>query len=105
MTISCRHYHRVWLILLLCLCSTGVGAQGIAKGADVSWLNQQAANNPPQVFRDAAGNTTDFIKLFKDVGGNAIRLRVCGSTRPAAGTMAATPWTRPSAPPRKACAS
>ncbi len=76
MTIFCRHYHRVWLILLLSLCSAGVSAQGIAKGADVSWLNQQAANNPPQVFRDAAGNTTDFIKLFKDVGGNAIRLRV-----------------------------
>lgn len=76
MTIFCRHYHRVWLIVLLCLCSAGVSAQGIAKGADVSWLNQQAANNPPQVFRDAAGNTTDFIKLFKDVGGNAIRLRV-----------------------------
>lgn len=29
----------------------------------------------------------------------------CGSTRPAAGTMAVTPWTRPSAPPRRACAS
>ncbi|MBB3804278.1 arabinogalactan endo-1,4-beta-galactosidase [Xanthomonas cannabis] len=69
-------YHRVLLVLALCLCSAGVSAQGIAKGADVSWLNQQAANNPPQLFRDAAGNTTDFIKLFKDVGGNAIRLRV-----------------------------
>ncbi|UDI79942.1 arabinogalactan endo-1,4-beta-galactosidase [Xanthomonas citri pv. mangiferaeindicae] len=65
MTIFCRHYHRVWLILLVSLCSAGVSAQGIAKGADVSWLNQQAANNPPQVFRDAAGNTTDFIKLFE----------------------------------------
>lgn len=32
-------YHRVLLVLALCLCSAGVSAQGIAKGADVSWLN------------------------------------------------------------------
>lgn len=40
MTIFRRHYHRVLLVLLLCLCSAGVSAQGIAKGADVTWLNQ-----------------------------------------------------------------
>ncbi|KLD71444.1 glycosyl hydrolase 53 family protein [Xanthomonas pisi] len=69
-------YSRLLLVLLLGLVSAGAGAQGIAKGADVSWLNQQAANNPPQLFHDASNKTTDFIKLFKDVGGNAIRLRV-----------------------------
>ncbi|MBB2804729.1 arabinogalactan endo-1,4-beta-galactosidase [Xanthomonas arboricola] len=71
-----KGYHRLLLLLVLGGLSAGANAQGIAKGADVSWLNQQAAANPPQVFRDASGNTTDFIKLFKDVGGNAIRLRV-----------------------------
>lgn len=72
---STRHT-RLLLILVLCIVSAGAGAQGLAKGADVSWINQQAAANPPQVFQDASGKTTDFIKLFKDVGGNAIRLRV-----------------------------
>ncbi len=76
MSVFQSSYGRVLLVLLLSVLSVGAYAQGIAKGADVSWLNQQAANNPPQVFRDASNKTTDFFKLFKDVGGNAIRLRV-----------------------------
>lgn len=75
MSVLSTRYGRLLLLLLSLVCMSA-GAQGIAKGADVSWLNQQAANNPPQVFRDASNKTTDFIKLFKDVGGNAIRLRV-----------------------------
>lgn len=72
----CTRDSRLLLVLLLGFISADPGAQGIAKGADVSWRNQQAAHNPPQVFRDASGNPTDFIKLFKHVGGNAIGLRV-----------------------------
>ncbi|MCC4599296.1 glycosyl hydrolase 53 family protein [Xanthomonas melonis] len=76
MSVFQSYYSRLLLVLLLSGISAAAGAQDIAKGADVSWITQQAAHNPPQTFRDAAGHDTSFFKLFKDIGGNAIRLRV-----------------------------
>ena len=45
-----------------------------AKGADVSWIDQEEASG--YVFRNAAGVQTDFFKLLHDTGINAVRLRV-----------------------------
>ncbi|MFZ2988636.1 glycoside hydrolase family 53 protein [Ideonella sp.] len=44
------------------------------KGADVSWVDQQEAAG--QTFYSSTGVATDPFKLLKDLGTNAIRLRV-----------------------------
>ncbi len=64
-----------WLLVLLlaCLCAPAM-AQTFAKGADVSWIDQQESSG--RVFRNASGATTDFFSLLKGTGVNAIRLRV-----------------------------
>ncbi|QNH13967.1 glycosyl hydrolase 53 family protein [Xanthomonas sp. SI] len=64
-----------WLALLLlaCLCAPAA-AQSFAKGADVSWIDQQESSG--RVFRNAAGANTDFFALLKGSGVNAVRLRV-----------------------------
>ncbi len=47
---------------------------GFAKGADISWVTEMEANG--HKFRDAAGNETDCFQLMKDLGLDAVRLRV-----------------------------
>ncbi|MFZ6845025.1 glycoside hydrolase family 53 protein [Undibacterium sp. RuTC16W] len=49
-------------------------AASFANGADISWVNQQEASG--YVFRDSSGNATDPFVLLKNIGINAIRLRV-----------------------------
>ena len=45
-----------------------------AKGADISWLTQMEAGN--MKFYNSAGTQQDCIQILKDLGMNAIRLRV-----------------------------
>lgn len=45
-----------------------------AKGADVSWVTEMEKDG--LVFKNAQGVTTDCFRLMKDIGMNAIRLRV-----------------------------
>jgi arabinogalactan endo-1,4-beta-galactosidase len=59
--------------LLLLLGGAAHGAT-FASGADVSWVDQEEAAG--HVFRDAAGTTQDPFLLLKNIGMNAIRLRV-----------------------------
>ena len=54
---------------------------GFAKGADVSWLTEMEAAG--RKFFNAAGTQQDCLQLLKDLGMNAIRLRVW--VNPAAG--------------------
>ncbi|KAB7762149.1 glycosyl hydrolase 53 family protein [Xanthomonas maliensis] len=74
MKLFARRYGGLLVGMVWLMVSLGAQAQSLAKGADVSWINQQTAAG--KVFRDAAGNPTDFFKLLSGVGGNAVRLRV-----------------------------
>ena len=68
---------RLMLVLVVMLLMPPlVRAQAtiFAKGADVSWIDQQEASG--KVFRDAAGTPTDFFNLMHAAGVNAVRLRV-----------------------------
>ncbi len=47
---------------------------GFAKGADVSWLTEMEANGVK--FYNANGKSTECMSLLRDLGMNAIRLRV-----------------------------
>lgn len=47
---------------------------GFVKGADVSWVTQMEKNNVK--FYNANGRETECIRLMRDLGMNAIRLRV-----------------------------
>lgn len=49
-------------------------ADDFVKGADVSWLPQMEASS--FVFRDDSGKPADCLKVLRDHGMNAIRLRV-----------------------------
>ena len=67
--------HRLWLGVLLLVFQSGVlNAQTFAKGADISWIDQEESSG--YVFRNAAGAQTDFFTLLHNVGVNAVRLRV-----------------------------
>jgi len=50
------------------------GSIEFAKGADISWLTQMEAAG--RKFYNIAGTEQDCIKIVKDIGVNAIRLRV-----------------------------
>ena len=65
-----------WLFVLFTLHAGVAMAQSttFAKGADVSWIDQEEASG--YVFRNAAGVQTDFFQLLHDTGVNAVRLRV-----------------------------
>jgi len=64
-----------WLAVLLLLVQAGTAmAATFAKGADVSWIDQEESSG--YVFRNAAGTQTDFFTLMKNTGVNAVRLRV-----------------------------
>lgn len=65
-----------WLAMLLLWHVGTAMAQStfFAKGADVSWIDQEEASG--HVFRDADGKPTDFFRLLKGTGVNAVRLRV-----------------------------
>jgi len=64
-----------WLAVLLLLVQAGTAmAATFAKGADVSWIDQEESSG--YVFRNAAGTQTDFFMLMKNTGVNAVRLRV-----------------------------
>lgn len=63
-----------WLLALLLPFQAGSALAQFAKGADVSWINQQESSG--YVFRNSSGVQTDFFKLLKDTGVNAVRLRV-----------------------------
>ena len=52
----------------------GNAVKAFAKGADVSWLTEMEKAN--KKFYDAAGNERECMALLKNVGFNAIRLRV-----------------------------
>lgn len=67
--------------LLVTLCALMFHASSVhaetavfAKGADVSWIDQEEAAG--KIFRDAAGDPTDFFALINHAGVNAVRLRV-----------------------------
>lgn len=47
---------------------------GFAKGADISWVTEM--ENEGKLFYNAAGTATDCFTLMKELGMNAIRLRV-----------------------------
>ncbi len=47
---------------------------GFARGADVSWLTEMESND--YLFYNSAGEETECMSLLKDLGMNAIRLRV-----------------------------
>lgn len=64
----------LWLAALLLVFQTGNALAQFAKGADVSWLDQEESSG--YVFRNASGVQTDFFTLLKNTGVNAIRLRV-----------------------------
>lgn len=58
-----------------CLLQSGVAfGASFAKGADVSWVNQEESAG--YVFYNSAGVATDPFVLLKNLGTNAIRLRV-----------------------------
>lgn len=66
-----------WPMLLALVLHAGAAAAQpafFAKGADVSWIDQEEASG--HVFRNAAGVRTDFFQLLKGAGVNAVRLRV-----------------------------
>ncbi|GAC1386349.1 MAG: arabinogalactan endo-1,4-beta-galactosidase [Ginsengibacter sp.] len=46
----------------------------IAKGADISWLTEMENNGI--IFKDRSGNTGECITILKNLGLNAVRLRV-----------------------------
>src|SRR5262245_30370055 len=46
----------------------------IAKGADISWLTEMEATG--KKFYNASGTEQDCIQILKNLGMNAIRLRV-----------------------------
>ncbi|GAC1610009.1 MAG: hypothetical protein NVS3B3_17720 [Aquirhabdus sp.] len=56
------------------LCPLTADAASFANGADISWINQQEASG--YVFRDSSGVAHDPFALLKNIGINAIRLRV-----------------------------
>lgn len=89
-------------LLLASIFSWNTQAASFANGADISWVNQQEASG--YVFHDSSGNATDPFVLLKNIGVNAIRLRVW-LTQPVAGPMRPTSYTRPSAQQHKASAS
>lgn len=49
-------------------------AQDFSRGADISWATEMEANG--RKFRDANGTETDLFVLTKQLGMNAVRLRV-----------------------------
>ena len=61
-------------LLLASIFSWNTQAASFANGADISWVNQQEASG--YVFHDSSGNATDPFVLLKNIGVNAIRLRV-----------------------------
>jgi arabinogalactan endo-1,4-beta-galactosidase len=66
-----------WLAACLVVFQLGtstVHAASFAKGADVSWIDQEESGG--YVFRDASGTQKDFFALLKGTGVNAVRLRV-----------------------------
>ena len=53
---------------------TDTTVKAFAKGADLSWVTEMEADG--QKFYNEAGEETDCFTLMKDLGMNAIRLRV-----------------------------
>ena len=49
-------------------------AQEFSRGADISWATEMEATG--RKFRDANGTETDLFVLMKQLGMNAVRLRV-----------------------------
>ncbi len=74
MTIASKALLSSLLLLLLYLPTARAQGAEFAKGADISWINQEEAAG--KVFRDAAGKPTDFFALISRAGINAVRLRV-----------------------------
>ena len=63
--------------LLAALLTSAVAAQTattFARGADVSWCTEMEADG--KKFYDANGQETEMMALMKQIGMNAIRLRV-----------------------------
>ena len=54
--------------------ASGVAASDYALGADISWVTEMEADG--KKFYNAAGEETDCFALMKELGFNAIRLRV-----------------------------
>jgi len=70
-----KFINRVLACLVACLLLPGgAAAASFAKGADVSWVNQEEAAG--YVFYNSSGVATDPFVLLKNLGTNAIRLRV-----------------------------
>ena len=75
-------YRPILTIILSALCATAVCAQAqqeaskrnFVRGADISWCTEMEADG--RRFFDADGRETDVFALMKQLGMNAIRLRV-----------------------------
>lgn len=65
-----------------------VGTIALARGADISWVTEQEKDGI--LFHDKDGKETDCFKLMRQVGMNAIRLRV---------------WVNPETPAQKEAAN
>ena len=62
--------------LLLLLLFTDVNAQNtFVRGADISWCTEMEASG--RTFQNAQGQEMELCALLKEIGMNAVRLRVC----------------------------
>ena len=69
-----RFFCAALLLGAALLTAPAASAQTFAKGADVGWLQQMEATG--YVFYNEQGQAQDCLKILKDQGVNAIRLRV-----------------------------
>lgn len=69
-----RRFAHALLALAATAAALPAWAQTFAKGADVSWVSEEESAG--YSFYDAAGTKTDPFVLLKNLGANAVRLRV-----------------------------
>jgi len=72
--IICKHTWITLTLLFFCGVAQAQPATVFARGADVSWCTEMESTG--KQFYDAAGQPTELMALLKQVGMNAIRLRV-----------------------------
>lgn len=65
---------KVLIILIMLAASITSAAQDFTRGADVSWVTEMEADG--RIFCSTDGTETDLFVLMKQIGMNAVRLRV-----------------------------
>ena len=65
---------KLLFALTLLFCSLTLRAQTFARGADVSWCTEM--ENDGKMFYDNTGKQTELMQLLRQIGMNAVRLRV-----------------------------